>query len=321
MEKAIAIYRRKHLVPKGNKGVSVNGVEYRLGKFFAPDLRRPLSALTEERCQILYRGKWDGERLVEPGLMQRLTKTGKPMAVDSHRSCLADAKTFLGWCVDDGIIGSNPLAKVKGQGKRRHGGKGRTDLGTKELRAFYRKALELAETDGNDDERERATGALTALLTAMRASEIVSRRVRHLDDEEWTLRVDFASAKTEESIRMFDVAQVLRPLLMRLVKGKGPEQFIFGDGDRPHWRDWVRKSVRMVCTKAKVRYATAHAMRGAHTDIAREGGATGDLVAKQLGHTDSSITERSYTSRRSAARSKQALGLEVLEGGRKEEAS
>jgi hypothetical protein len=39
-----------------------------------------------------------GERLYA-GLGRRKTKTGKTVAVDSHRNILAEARSFLKWCM------------------------------------------------------------------------------------------------------------------------------------------------------------------------------------------------------------------------------
>jgi site-specific recombinase XerC len=77
-------------------------------------------------------------------------------------------RTFLAWCIERGWMRENPAAGVKGIGKRRPRGKtlGKAshELRVKEARAWYAKALDLA--DGGD---EGATAALVALLLGMRA--------------------------------------------------------------------------------------------------------------------------------------------------------
>jgi integrase len=278
-----------------------------------------VSSLSEDRCKELYAGKWDGERLLEHGLVTRPTSKkrdaegrsiGPPLAVDSQRNVLAECKTFGRWWVAQAWVATSPLEAVKGEGKRNHGGLGKTVLRRKEIRAFYRCVLIRARAGD-----ERAIAALLALLLGMRATEIVTRQVRDLDDEDWVLGVDKDHAKTGASERGMEVPKILRPMLARLIKAKGPDQYIFGDGNKPHWRDWVRKSIRALCIGAKVPLETAHGMRGAHTDLAREAGATGELVARQIGHEDESTGERSYTTKRTAAGSKQRRTLRVLEGG------
>lgn len=53
------------------------------------------------------------------------TEDGAPILVkrsdDGHLGPLAEAKTFLGWCVDQRWMKANPLKEVKGVGKHKHG--------------------------------------------------------------------------------------------------------------------------------------------------------------------------------------------------------
>ena len=260
VERAVLLYSR-HLAKKGNKPGSIEDTLYRLRTFFGPVLKVRVSSLSATRCQELYAGKWDGDRLLEHGLVTRPTSKkrdaegraiGPPLAVDSQRNILLESKTFGRWWVSQGWAGESPLEEVKADGKRNHGGLGKTVLRRKEIRQLYRHAIERARAGD-----ERATGTLLALVLGMRATKIVTRQVRDLDDEEWILGVDMEHAKTDASERGNEVPTILRPLLARLTKGKRPDQYIFGTGDKPHWRDWVRESIQRLCVSAKVRYPTA----------------------------------------------------------------
>src|SRR4029078_481745 len=71
---------------KQNKKRSYTATLWRLGTFF-PDAELSLSALTPHNCAGYYQA-----------LRSRETKYRKPMAVDSHRNILAEAKTLLKWC-------------------------------------------------------------------------------------------------------------------------------------------------------------------------------------------------------------------------------
>ena len=96
---------------KQNKPASCTATAWRLRRFFVEtDLM--LRKLTPDRCRKLY------EQLATTPS----ERTGKPLAPDSHRNLLAEAKTFLGWCTtEQRWLKANPLIEVVGRGRRRHG--------------------------------------------------------------------------------------------------------------------------------------------------------------------------------------------------------
>ena len=107
---------------------------------------------------------------------------------------------------------------------------------------------------------------MMSLAMGMRASEIVSRVVRDLDDEGRLLWIP--ETKTEAGRRTLPVPEFLQPYLRRSPKGKGPADSLFGR----HWRDWPREWVQRICKAAKVPEVTAHGMRGLHGTLAVERG-------------------------------------------------
>jgi integrase len=242
-------------------------------------------------------------------------KEGSPLSPDSRLDILASVKTFFRWCVDKGYLQWNPVDKLKDGASRNHGGIGRTVLRAKELRALYGHAAELAA--GGD---QRALGVLMALLLGMRSSEIVRCQVRDVDDSRWIIEIPIENAKTTASSRLFAVPDILQPLLSRQLKGRAGDRYLLGSGDRPHDRGWVTDTVRAYCVKLHFpKIESAHGLRGAHNDLARQAGSTGDEVVRQLGHENESTTKRSYTSRigREAISSgHQSRVLGVLQGGK-----
>lgn len=326
-ESAIDAYKA-YLVEKGNKERSTETTVWAIGEFFPSAL--PLQLLSAKRCEALY-----AELRTRPR-----ERTQKPLSADTHRNILAQTKSFLAWCVTKGWLRTNPLADVKGIGKRRPRGKslGRdgNTLRVKEARAWYVKALELAEKGD-----EGATAALVALLLGMRAGEITSRRVRDLDEDEtpgdllW-----IPCSKTPAGRRTLEVPEVLRPLLVRCAKDKDRDAFLFQatrddrahrrkkplspedverqeiEG-RAHWRDWIRKNVRRICRLAKVPQVTAHALRGLLATLTAERGLAGHLIAATLGHEDERTTMHAYAAPGAAAAGANRRGLVLLEGGLK----
>ena len=106
--------------------------------------------------------------------------------------------------------------------------------------------------------------------------------------------------------------EVLQPYLKALGEGKKPEDKLCGD----HWRDWVRKWVQRICLEAKVPQVTAHGMRGLHSTLALEHGASAHVVASSLGHESFSTTVAHYAKPEAIAGARQRRVLTVLDGGR-----
>jgi integrase len=218
-----------YLEEKGNKPRSIKGTVGRVRRFFS-DGEVLLRSLTTARCREYYK-KLCGE-----------------LAVDTHRNALAEAKTFLDWCRRERIILTNPAEPIKGVGRRR---KGKPQLRIDEARKWLAKAVELAKQG-----EAGAVAAMCCFLMALRASEVVERQVRDLDDGGRLLWIP--DSKTEAGKRTVEVPEVLRPLLLALCDGKGPEERLFGQ----HWRDWPRKWTQRICKLAEVPVVTAHGMRG-----------------------------------------------------------
>jgi integrase len=194
------------------------------------------------------------------------------------------------------------VAAVAAKGKRRHG---KPQLRIDEARRWMAKATELADAGETG-----AVAALMALLLGMRASEIVSRVVRDLDDDGRLLWIP--ETKTEAGRRTLRVPEVLRPYLRALAEGKERSARLFGG----HWRDWPREWVERICAAAGVPKVSAHSMRGRHSTLAMEAGVTGAVVAASLGHENVSTTIRSYAKPEGVAAARQERALTVLAGGR-----
>jgi integrase len=308
-ESALVEYK-SHLADKGDKSASIEVTAWAIELFF-PDAT-PLRSLTAKRCAALYED-----------LRTRPSKrTGEPLAVDSHRNILAQTKSYLAWCVSRGWIAANPLADVKGIGKRRPRGKSLGKAGNElrvaQSRTWYRKALELAHAGD-----EGAVAALVALLLGCRASEIVSRRVADLDEDQapgdllW-----IPDSKTAAGRRQIEVPPVLRPLLVRCSAGKLPTRHLFECSrpheqatPKPHTRDWIIDQVRRICDLAGVPQITAHALRGQLATITATRGLAGHLIAETLGHEDERTTMHSYAAPGSAAAGARRRGWDVLDGG------
>jgi integrase len=273
---------------KGNKASSAATTATRLRALFKGALDMPLERLTEARCAATY----DRYRTTP-------TRTGKPPAVATHRGVRSEAVTFFGWCAKRKWIKTNPMANVEGVGKPKHG---KPQLRITESRTWLKAALRHADTDPAG-----ATAAMLTLLLGLRASEIVSRVVRDVDDDGRVLWIP--DSKTDAGKRTLEVPEILVPLLARLAHGRAPHEPLFGR----HWRDWPRVCVQTICRIAKVPAVTAHGMRGAHATLATERGITGHVVAQALGHESVTTTYQSYATPAAVHQAKQRKVIEVLD--------
>ena len=253
---------------RGNRAQSCKATAARLRLFF-PRFDTPVCELTPTRCAALY------TVLVK----SPSPKTGKPLAPDTHRNYLAEAKTFLDWCVQRKLLRANPLREVRGVGRRRHG---KEQLTADEARRWLACAQALfAEEPG-------AVAAALLLLCGLRCSEVTDRLVRDVDEGGRVLRI--TSGKTRAAARAVAIPELIRPHLVALGAGKGSRDNLFG----VHWRDWPRHWVRRICEAAGVPVVCAHSMRGLHATLSVSAGMSPHVVAASLGHESATTTLQSY---------------------------
>lgn len=256
------------LSKKGNKQSSIDVTAIRI-KSMLHGLEH-IHELTPSRAQKLY-----------DSLCARTSRaTGRSLRVDTHRNTLAEAKTFGRWCVKVGVLKKNPFESVEPSGRRSHG---KTQLRIDEARAFCRTAHDLAEQGDVG-----AVVALVALLMGLRASEIIQRVGRDVDDGGRLLWIP--CAKTKAGRRQVEIPSELQPYFRELSQRAPGELRLFGD----HLRDWPRRQVLRICRLARVPPVCAHSMRGLHSTLAIAAGQSPHAVAKSLGHHNASVTLQSY---------------------------
>lgn len=279
---ALTHYEDYLLTKKNNKPASVKTTMTRLASFFS-EPEAELGALSPRQCQRYY------ERATE-----RISpSTGKRLAADSHRNILAEARTFLSWCVKpQQWLKTNPLAEVVGHGRRRHG---KPQLRIDEARRL--RAVCHREAARGDD---GAVAVLLGLLMGLRAGEIVSRTVRDVDDGGRILWVDDNQAmdftpKTAAGRRPVSVWEEVRGYLLVRTRGKNSGELLFpAEEGGGHWRDWVRRQTRRLCRMAEVPVVCAHSLRGFAATLNLLAGVPLAQVAAALGHESPTTTLQSY---------------------------
>lgn len=229
-------------------------------------------------------------------------------AVDTHRNTLAEVKTFFTWTVEKKRwLRANPLADVKGEGKRRHGKK---QLRIDEALRWLDKARELADAAmakvKPGRHLEGLASAMSTLLLGSRSEETIVRLVRDLDCGGRLFWID--DAKTEKGNRAVEVPGMLRPYLLRLAQGKNANDRLFGRHDRAYPRRWVKR----ICALACVPIVGAHAMRGLQATLSIIGGFDVRKAADKLGHEQETTTLQSYADRQEVGQARQRQALKVL---------
>ncbi|HNN92009.1 MAG TPA: site-specific integrase [Pseudomonadota bacterium] len=258
-----------------------------------------LAAISEARAAALY----------EAETRRLLDGKGRPVAAASHRTLLGQCKRFYAWAVERGYTPQNPFATIKPVGKPKVG---KAQLRIDEARRFVALALQRAQAGDR-----AATGALMALMLGMRAGEVLGRIVRDLDDGGRVLWI--TRGKTDNARRRLQVPEVLRPLLLRCAEGKTPEAFLFGNSPlhpgKPLSDAWLWTRIQKLCQEAGVPRVSTHSLRGLHSTLALEAGATSSAVAAALGHGSFQITAKHYAAPGTVERVRSRAVAETLGQG------
>ena len=163
----------------------------RLRQFLDAYVSQDIAALTPRAAQQLYAKAT--ERTSE--------KTGTPVAAATHRFYLGLAKSFFNWAVTRNYVKESPFKGVTPIGKVRVG---KPQLRIDEARRFAETALTLYTEQGDT----LALAALMALLLGLRASEVLLRVARDVDDGGRILWID--GGKTHNARRHLRVPEVLQ---------------------------------------------------------------------------------------------------------------
>lgn len=277
---------KAYMVQKGNKPSSVTSATDWLTAILV-DLDVP-ATITPAQAKKLYED-----------MRERPTRLGRPYSVAGLRNALNAAKTFGRWQVKRGAWRGNPFEKLEVLGKIN---KGKDQLRIDEARRWLAVA-EPAAAEGDVG----AMAALCCFLLGMRASEVVDRVVRDLDDGGRVLWID--RGKTDNAKRRLTVPERLRPHLLRQAEGEQPIDRLLPGVDRYA----VRRHVHRLCRLAGVPLVCAHSMRGLLATLAVEGGAVLAQVADGLGHSSPAVTLMHYAKPGSAQAGATKRGMEVMD--------
>lgn len=235
-----------------------------------------LTGVTPKRAAELYSAE-----------VARITIRGKPSAAAAHRTYLAEAKRFFKWAASRGYVSANPFADVRPIGCPKVG---KTQLRIDEARRFVEVAMNAAESGD-----KLALAALLALMLGARASEVLHRLARDVDDGASILWIPHG--KTKNAKRRLMIPWALRPLVAKLAEGKAPEAYLFAkqrDESKPYSDSRLWMEVAELCSRAGVPRVCTHSLRGLHATLSVRAGVSSEHVAASLGHSSFAITAKHY---------------------------
>jgi integrase len=271
----------------GLADVTVANYEDRLQLLLGPVLSRPIRAVSS-RAAALYAETWTGR------------------AADTHRHGLNIGRMWGRWCVKRGLLKSNPFADVEPVGRK--------VIGADKARLTTDESRHLDEWCRARPGDQDATITLAYLLLGSRASELVLRDVRDLDDDGRLLVI--GRTKTAAGRRRLRIPEELRTMLLALVTGRDADAPLFVRPDGVRWsRHVAYKHVRKALAAAGVTELSPQALRRTQSTLATEAGETALAVARHLGHATGeapAVTGRSYVGRDAASEAKQERAARAI---------
>lgn len=236
-------------------------------KFLPPS--EPLLEITAERAEKLYRAQ-----------------TEKLSAATHHKE-LRTAKALFAYCVRQRYITVNPFQDIRPIG--------RAKVGKLQLRRDEARKLSTVLLHHAAKGDRSALALAVQLLLGLRSAEVLNLRKRDLDADGTILVVDGTKTKNARRLLLIE-SPIVRELLARRVLDLRPESLIFAEDHRqtPLHTDHLFKKLHKFCKLAEVPEVCPHSLRGLHSSLAVEGGATSGVVAAALGHGNDAVTLKHY---------------------------
>ena len=219
------------------------------------------------------------------------------VAVATHRNELSAVQAWFRWCIKQKWIKRSPAAAVEPVGRRN---RGKPKLHRNEAQIFSDECFKYYQGGGRGF--EAGLGNLLALWLGLRSGEVCQLKVRDVDAHGslWLWLAE-DGGKTDNATRPVEVPAELGELLQLQVKraeSRG-SLWLFPSKSRTGHRGgtWLRKGAHRICEGAGLDPVCPHGLRGTQATLTREVGATGHLVAQQLGHGSERVTEDHYLAR------------------------
>lgn len=287
----------------GRTDATIESAEDRLMMVLGPLATRSLRSVAGKGVEL-----YAAAQVYPPGHR----RAGKRRADDTHRNALSVCKDWSAWCVKQRWLRADPFAEVEPVGRK--------VLGADKPRLTVDESRKLDAYCRAHPTDPGAVLTLGYLLLGPRASELVRRDVRDLDDGGKLLWI--GKTKTAKGRRRLLVPEELRVLLLQFAKDRPSDAPLFVSAESRRWpagRRWTRNMaynhVRRICAAAGVPVLSPQAMRRTQATLATDAGATGLMVAEHLGHESPAITHRAYIEPSAARDAQIERASQVIAGG------
>ena len=248
-------------------------------------------------------------RLYQQQIERVSPRTGRKISTATQHLFLWVVRRFWDWAIDKGYAKMNPWMKVRRVG--------RANVGKPQLRIDEARKLEAVAIQRAQEGDSAALGVLLMLYLGLRQGEVAARVARDIDDDGRVLWVP--SGKTKNARRRLKIPEQIRPLVLTRIEGVAPDaQIFYPQHHCRHHNNYYVEQLRRLCRLAGVPVVCPHSLRGMHATLALEGGATGDAVAKALGHGSFEMTKTHYASASSVANNESGRVAAALAGVPKE---
>lgn len=281
--------------------------EPRLRRTLAACLDADLTTITAERAAVLYKA-----------LVQQPTgKTGEPPKAASHQQYLKMAKAFFAWCVRMRYLSANPFAEVRPVGRAN---RGKPQLRAEEITRYIAAGIKRF----TEQDRRLSLAAVMLPMFGMRVGEALSRRVRDIDrGRVWRLHIDNGldnlesdQLKNDNARRVLEIPAILIPHLTKLIEGRNPTEYLFGESSRSGLRKGNQslwREVTELCDAAGVPRVCPHSMRGFYASAGVQSGALPHVVAANMGHSSFTVTAQHYARPEAIAQAHSARVFDLLD--------
>ena len=232
--------------------------------------------------------------------------TVEKYAVASHAIALRTVKAMFRFAVKKKLVAMNPFEDVQSIG--------RANRGKLQLRTDEAKRLTDYLTERASLGEWRALALLTQLFLGLRSSEVLKLKKRDLDCDASVIVVDGTKTKNAKRRLALD-APIVRELLRRRANGLKPEALLFSlNGSTVLSATCLHKALTTYCQQADLPIVCPHSLRGLHSSLAIQAGASSSYVARALGHGSDEVTKRHYISESALDAARSARVSEALAG-------
>lgn len=216
------------------------------------------------------------------------TAQTEKVAVATHHANLRFTKALFKFCIKQKYITDNPFAEVQAVGRPKRGKLQLRQDEAKKLSEYL-----IAKAYEGD---YRALALMVQVLLGLRSGEVLGLRKRDLDCGGTVVVVEGTKNENARRSMKLEDAPIVTELLTQRVAALAPDALIFtAEGHNgPVTTTNLHRALAKFCKEAGVPQVCPHSLRGLHSSLAVQAGATCSLVAQALGHGSDEVTKRHY---------------------------